>query len=116
MDVLNLVGTPYTFSRPPWPSAEGLTRSNGCTLGPSDRFSVVETDLQIGRASAHEHSSLFCLVRPAFHLCDQLVGAGLIAADRMDCAVHQTGRRRGHLNSRTEGAKSSQGTTRKGQG
>ena len=37
------------------PSAEGLTRSNVCTLGPSDRFSVVKTDLQIGRASARRH-------------------------------------------------------------
>jgi hypothetical protein len=98
------------------PSVEGLTKFHVCTLGPSDRFSAAKTDLQIGHASARRHSSWFCLVRPAFHLCDQLVNAGLIAADRMDCAVHQTGRRRGHLNSRTEGAKSSQGTTRKGQG
>ena len=77
---------------------------------------MVKTDLQIARAGAHEHSSLFYLVRPAFHLCDQLVGAGLIAANCMDCAVHKPGRGRGHLNSRTEGAKSSQDTTRKGQG
>ena len=97
-------------------SAEGFTRFAPGTLVASDRFSAAKTDLQIGGAGAHEHSSLFCLVRLAFHLCDQLVGAGLIAADRMDSAVHQTSRGRGHLNSRTEGAKSSQGTTRKERG